>query len=64
MIAPNSSGWRKSLTGTAFTLLVSAFAIYMAVRLVEAMLPVLIAVSVMMVIVYVTWIIYRRRQGW
>ena len=64
MIAPNSSGWRKSLTGAAFTLLVSAFALYMAMRLVEAVLPMLIAISVAMVIVYMTWIIYHRRQGW
>ncbi|WP_201733681.1 hypothetical protein [Acidithrix sp. C25] len=64
MTTPGSSGWRKSLTGAAFTLLVSTFAIYMAIRLIEAMLPVLIAVGLAAAIVYVLRLIHRRRQGW
>lgn len=64
MTTPSSSGWRRSLTGTTFTLLVTAFALYIAMRLIEAMLPVLIAVGVVVGVVYVLWIIHRRRQGW
>ncbi len=64
MTMPSSSGWRKSLTSAAFTLLVSALAIYIAIRLIEAVLPVLIVIGLVAAIAYVLWMIHRRRQGW
>ncbi len=64
MTTPSSSGWRKSLTTAAFALLVSAFALYIAMRLIEAMLPVLIAVGLVVAVVYMLRMIHRRRQGW
>ena len=64
MTMPSSSGWRKSLTSAAFALLVSALAIHIAMRLIEAVLPVLIVVSMAVAVVYVMWMIHRRRRGW
>jgi|GEM_PF-3178637 len=63
-MTPSPSGWRSRLSGAAFTLLASAVAIYFAMRLVEAVWPVLVGVVVVVAIGYVAWVMHRRRDGW
>jgi hypothetical protein len=59
------SRWRDSAMDLALKVLVMAVMLYVAARLILAVLPVLIAGGVVVVIGYVGWSIYQfRRSRW
>jgi hypothetical protein len=59
------SRWRDSAMDLALKVLVIAVMLYVAARLILAVLPVLIAAGVVVVIGYVGWSIYQfRRSRW
>lgn len=65
MTVPSPSRGRSSLTNAAFTLLAVAIAVYFAVKLVESVERALICIGVVVALIYVGWIIQRRRNsGW
>ncbi|MGH9089837.1 MAG: hypothetical protein ACRDZR_00410 [Acidimicrobiales bacterium] len=65
MNPPTPAGWRSWLSGAAVTVLSAAVALYVAVRLVEAVWPVLVAATALVVGGYVTWVVHRHRDsGW
>ncbi len=65
MTVPRQSGWQGPVLGAAFTLLFAGAAIYIAMRLIEAVLPVLIGVGIVGVLIYVVWLVHRHRDsGW
>jgi xanthine/uracil permease len=59
------SRWRDSAVSLAVSVLVIALMLYIAARLILAVLPVLIAGGVVVVIGYVGWSMYQfRRSRW
>jgi len=56
--------WRSALTSGAMTLLGAAIALYVAVRLIEAVAPVLITLGALAALAYAVWFFHRRRSGW
>jgi len=51
--------------GAAFILLVAGAAIYVAMRLIEAVLPMLVGVGIFGTLIYAIWLIHRHRDsGW
>jgi xanthine/uracil permease len=59
------SRWRDSATNLAGTVLVIALMLYVAARLILAVLPVLIGIGVVVFIGFVGWSIYEfRRSRW
>jgi hypothetical protein len=64
MTGQSPSGWRNTLSSTAMTLLTTAIGIYIAVKLISAVLPELIVTIVVASIIYTTFRIYRHFNGW
>jgi xanthine/uracil permease len=59
------SRWRDSALNLAVTVLAIALMLYVAARLIVAVLPVLIAVGVVGLVGFVGWSIYQfRRSRW
>lgn len=59
------SRWRDSAMDLALKVLVMAVMLYIAARLILAVLPVLVAGGVVVVIGYVGWSLYQfRRSRW
>jgi xanthine/uracil permease len=57
--------WRDGAVGLALTVLMIAVMLYVAARLVLAVLPVLIGMCIVAVLLYVGWLIYQiRRSRW
>jgi len=57
--------WRSAFTSGAMTLLGAAIALYVAVRLIEAVAPMLITLGVLTAAGYAAWFFHgRRRSGW
>jgi len=62
---PNPNGWQTTARGLATTVLLVAIALYIAVRLIEAVAEVLIGLAVAGAFVYVVVLIVRyRRSRW
>jgi hypothetical protein len=55
--------WRSGITSAAMTVLGAAIALFIAVRLIEIIAPVLIIASVLAVFAWTIWYVHRRR-GW
>jgi hypothetical protein len=55
--------WRSGITSAATTLLCVAIAIYIALRLIEAVAPALIAVAVVVVVASTAIMIARHRRS-
>ena len=65
MTAPNPSNWQTTARGLATTVLLVAIALYIAVRLIEAVAEVLIGLTAAGAFAYVVVIIVRyRRSRW
>jgi len=59
------SHWRDSALNLAMTVLAIALMLYVAARLILAVLPVLIAIAVVVLLGFVGWSIYQyRRSRW
>jgi xanthine/uracil permease len=59
------SHWRDSALNLAVTVLAIVLMLYVAARLILAVLPVLIAVSVVALLGFIAWSIYQyRRSRW
>jgi xanthine/uracil permease len=59
------SHWRDSALNLAVTVLAIALMLYVAARLIVAVLPVLIAVAAVALLGFVGWSIYQyRRSRW
>lgn len=64
MSAPPSR-WRDSALNLAMTIFAIAVLLYVAARLIEAVLPVLIGVAIVGVLGFAGWSIYQfRRSRW
>ncbi len=59
------SGWRNGAMSWAITILTIAVMLYIAARLIVAVLPVLSAVSIVALLGFGAWSFYRfRRSRW
>lgn len=56
---PSSSGWLDRLCGLAFTILAIALMLYVAIRLIVAVLPALIVMGVVAVVLFFGWSAYQ-----
>jgi len=64
MTAPPSR-WRDSALNLAFTVLVVALMLYVAARLILAVLPVLIGLGIVGLVGFAGWSLYQfRRSRW
>jgi hypothetical protein len=65
MTGPAPPGWRDSALRWAWTVLAIALMLYVAARLIVAVLPVLIAIGVVVLVGFAGWSIYEfRRSRW
>ncbi|MGH8995303.1 MAG: hypothetical protein ACRDYB_04620 [Acidimicrobiales bacterium] len=55
--------WRSSITSAATTVLGAAIALYVAVHLIEAVAPALIAMAVVVAVVGAGLMIFRHRRS-
>jgi hypothetical protein len=63
--APNPNGWQTTARGVATTVLLVAIALYVAVRLIEAVAQVLIALAAAGAFAFVVaLIVHYRRSRW
>lgn len=62
MTSPPSQ-WPDRALGMSVTVLAIAVALYIAARLIEAVLPVLVGVAVVGLVGYAAWAVYRFRQS-
>ena len=60
---PPPARWFDGLLGIAMTLLATALALYVAARLIIAVLPVLIGVAIVGLIGWAIWSLHRFRQS-
>jgi Na+(H+)/acetate symporter ActP len=65
MSGDSSTNWREKGSRLAFSLLAAAVALYFAARLIEAVAPVLIVLTIAGLVLSAAWHIHRaRRSGW
>jgi xanthine/uracil permease len=57
------SRWRDSATNLAFTVLAIALMLYVAARLIVAVLPVLIVIGIVALLGFAGWSFYRFRKS-
>ena len=64
MTTPNPTNWQTTARGLAATVLLVAIALYLAVRLIEAVASVLIVLAAAVAFIYVafTFVRYRRTR--
>jgi hypothetical protein len=53
------SRWTDRLLGVAFTLLAVAVLLYLAARLIESVWPVLVAMAIVALLVFLSWSAYQ-----
>lgn len=59
------SRWRDSAMNLAVSVLAIALMLYVAARLIMAVLPVLVGIGVVVLLGFAGWSLYRfRRQSW
>jgi xanthine/uracil permease len=64
-MSSSPSHWLDKVLGLAFTILVVALMLYIAVKLIVSVLPVLIGLGIAAAVVYTAWLIYHfRRSRW
>ena len=56
--------WRSRMTNAAVAVLGAAIALYVAVHLIEQIVPALIALTGLAALGYAVWFFHSRRGGW
>lgn len=55
--------WPDQLVGLCFSLLIGAAALYLAVRLIEAVWVTLLVIGSLLLAASLSWLVIRRRRG-
>ena len=57
------SRWREAVTNLAVTVLAVALMLYIAARLIVAVLPVLVGAGVVVIVGVLGWMVYQHRRS-